>query len=210
MLVRAYLQISQVQTSGHSYQVLFYFLFRNMLLWENWEKQQILLMPLAVWSRRKALVNAEIQVTHFTHTAFIIVYSCLDVVFVPVDHITRADFEEKLKAFTGDIMQVPPLWVFLSEKEVTMLCVCVCARKISKTKKPDQCCHLGGLFARPGCVPNPFSNLYCQKQRPTKLLACLQEECEHLHQYIVYCSTKWCVPNKKHGLPQALPSLKAL
>lgn len=31
--------------------------------------------------------------------------------FLPTEHITRLDFEEKLKAFTGDIMQVPPLWV---------------------------------------------------------------------------------------------------
>lgn len=33
--------------------------------------------------------------------------------FVSTEHITRLDIEEKLKAFTGDIMQVPPLWVRL-------------------------------------------------------------------------------------------------
>lgn len=38
--------------------------------------------------------------------------SCLSVshVFIHfLEHITRLDVEEKLKAFTGDIMQVPPL-----------------------------------------------------------------------------------------------------
>lgn len=39
-------------------------------------------------------------------------YVCLSVtrVFIHfLEHITRLDVEEKLKAFTGDIMQVPPL-----------------------------------------------------------------------------------------------------
>ena len=31
--------------------------------------------------------------------------------FYPTEHITSLDIEEKLKSFTGDIMQVPPLWV---------------------------------------------------------------------------------------------------
>ncbi|XP_074519137.1 pseudouridylate synthase TRUB1 [Halichoeres trimaculatus] len=31
------------------------------------------------------------------------------------DHITRSDFEEKLKTFTGDIMQVPPLYSALKK-----------------------------------------------------------------------------------------------
>nr|XP_020495742.1 probable tRNA pseudouridine synthase 1 [Labrus bergylta] len=31
------------------------------------------------------------------------------------EHITRSDFEEKLKAFTGDIMQVPPLYSALKK-----------------------------------------------------------------------------------------------
>lgn len=32
------------------------------------------------------------------------------------EHITRLDFEEKLKAFTGDIMQVPPLYSALKQE----------------------------------------------------------------------------------------------
>ncbi|XP_034563660.1 probable tRNA pseudouridine synthase 1 [Notolabrus celidotus] len=31
------------------------------------------------------------------------------------EHVTRSDFEEKLKAFTGDIMQVPPLYSALKQ-----------------------------------------------------------------------------------------------
>lgn len=50
----------------------------------------------------------------FYSCVFVFIYFILFYFFTSADHVTKADLEEKLKAFTGDIMQVPPLWVLLS------------------------------------------------------------------------------------------------
>lgn len=61
-----------------------------MLLWGNWGKQQILLMPLAVWLWRKTLVNIEVQLHHFIWTvrpiqpSNLCVHASLSAVFVSV------------------------------------------------------------------------------------------------------------------------------
>lgn len=74
-----------LQALVHFYSFLFLFVSpRNMLLLVNWVKQQILLMPLAVWSRKKTLVNAKIKKCSFKPTFWsplIIVNNCVLVIF---------------------------------------------------------------------------------------------------------------------------------
>lgn len=53
--------------------------------------------------------QSEAKVSAGTHDAEDDMSQCVCDVFYSSDHITRVEIEEKLKTFTGDIMQVPPL-----------------------------------------------------------------------------------------------------